>query len=73
MGLPVEVAQRESGDQARCKQLVDIVGIEVLDWRETVNWSGKGWGREKGTMEYLPVTLEDENGCSMLNSAGSMA
>lgn len=30
--LPVEVAEGQSGDQARRKELVDIVGIAVLDY-----------------------------------------
>lgn len=29
---PIDVAERESGDQAGGEQLVDIVRVKVLDW-----------------------------------------
>jgi hypothetical protein len=41
VGLPVEVTEREPGDQARSKQLVDIVGIVVLNWRSGVRRKGQ--------------------------------
>lgn len=36
VGLPVEVSERKTGDQARREELVDIVGVEILDWRAAV-------------------------------------
>ena len=71
--LPVEIAQRESGDQARRKELVDIVGIGVFDWKtgekEAVSWGAVVAKLNTGRGTGLPVTLDDENGCSMLDSA----
>jgi len=47
MRHPIDVAERESGDQAGGEQLVDIVRIKVLDWVVPVSDTGR---LRKGTV-----------------------
>lgn len=66
--LPVEITQRQARDQTRSEQLVDIVGIEVLDCSKGRRSIGLLFDLSVGAI-FAPVTLEVENGCSMLDSA----
>ena len=64
VGLPVEVAQGEARDEAWFDKLVNVVRVEVLDWRAQV--SGQRRAERTGGREDQPVTLEVEKGCSMV-------
>lgn len=72
----MEVVEGESGDEARREELVDVVGIEVLDCGRWIVNGGSirdaATGRDDGTarrVQSVPVTLEVENGRSMVNSS----
>lgn len=55
VGLPVEVAQGQTGDEAWRKELVDVVRVKVLDWveeimyqrRKTTSTTRKGGGSRR--------------------------
>lgn len=69
VGLPVEVAEREAGDEAGGEEFVDVVRVEVLDWRGQHVLAVSNRRREGGGRRAeVPVTLEVENCCSMANS-----
>ncbi len=66
VGLPVQMAEGQPGDQARGEQLVHAIGIVVLDCAKTARESSRGPEREGGLR--LPVTLDVEKGCSIASS-----
>lgn len=68
VGLPIEVAQGESWNEAWLEKLIDVVRVEVLDCAEgraRVSWRQRGLEEGRGA---IPVTLDVEKGCSMANS-----